>query len=97
MEVNETLVVTFLVIVILILIFSKISIGSTTDESALIDQKIKAMENKIISNTAISSGSVTPTQSFDPRSNDLLSPEFKKQLDVIQDKFYYDNCRKNKL
>ena len=97
MEVNETLVVTFLVIVILILIFSKISIGTTTDETALIDQKIKAMENKIISSTAVGSGSVTNTQPFDPRSSDLLSSDFKKQLDEIQDKFYYDNCRKSKL
>ena len=91
MEVSETLVVTFLVMVILILIFSKISIGSTTDESTLIDQKIKAMENKIVNNTPVKS------QPFDIRSSSLLSPEFKKQFDEIQDKFYYDNCRKNKL
>ena len=96
MQVNETIVVTFLVIVILILIFSKISIGTTTDESALIDQKIKAMENKLVSSNVMTATSNTNTP-FDPKSSNLLSSEFKKQLDEIQNKFYYDNCRKNKL
>jgi hypothetical protein len=96
MQVNETLVVTFLVIVILILIFSKISIGTTTDESSLIDQKIKEMENKLTSSNVMNTTKNTNTP-FDARSSDLLSSEFKKQLDEIQNKFYYDNCRKNKL
>jgi len=84
------------VIVILILIFSKISIGTTTDESSLIDQKIKEMENKLTSSNVMNTTKNTNTP-FDARSSDLLSSEFKKQLDEIQNKFYYDNCRKNKL
>ena len=95
MEVNTTIIVTILIIVIIVLIFSKISIGMSTDESAVIDQKIKAMENKLVSSK--SSNSYVTSTPFDPRTSDVLSSDFKKQLDEIQNKFYYDNCRLNKL
>jgi hypothetical protein len=94
MEVNTTIIVTILVIIIIILIFSKISIGMSNDESTVIDQKIKAMENKITSGSSNNQNTKSP---FNPRTNDLLSTEFKKQLDEIQSKFYYDNCRVNKF
>jgi hypothetical protein len=90
MEINETLVISFLVVVILILIFSKISIGNS-DESTIIDEKLRQIENKLIV-----SRSTNPPK-FDPKSNELLSPEFKKQLDEIESKFYYNNCGGKKL
>ena len=95
MEINEKIIVTVLVIIIIILIFSRISIGMSTDETTIIDQKIKAMENKLVSSK--SSNSSTTSAPFDPRTSDVLSSDFKKQLDEIQNKFYYDNCRRNKL
>lgn len=91
MEINETLVITFLVVVILILIFSKITIG-TGDESSVIENKLTQMENKL----AVASKNVNPTK-FDPKGSELLSPEFKKQLDEIENKFYYNNCSGKKL
>jgi hypothetical protein len=67
----------------------------SNDESIVIDQKIKAMENKITSSRTSNIQTTQPP--FNPRTNDLLSTEFKKQLDEIQSKFYYDNCRVNKF
>ena len=90
MEINETLVISFLVVVILILLFSKITIGSG-DESTIIEDKLKQMENKLI---VARNGNTTK---FDPRGSELLSPEFKKQLDEIESKFYYNNCSGKKL
>ena len=90
MEINETLVISFLVVVILILIFSKITIGSG-DESTIIEDKLKQMENKLIAARNVN------TTKFDPRGSELLSPEFKKQLDEIESKFYYNNCSGKKL
>ena len=34
---------------------------------------------------------------FDPKNSGLLSNDFKKQLDEIENKFYYDNCRNKKI
>jgi hypothetical protein len=92
MEINETLVITFLVVVILILIFSKITIGTGGDESSVIENKLTQMENKL----AVASKNVNSPK-FDPKGSELLSPEFKKQLDEIENKFYYNNCSGKKL
>ncbi len=104
MELNESIILGFLVIVILILIFSKISIGTTTDESALIAQELKKIEDKLITSrtptTSISTNSVsnsTTSTAFDLSKSELLSPEFKKQYDDLQNRFYYDNCRYSRL
>ncbi len=104
MELNESIILGFLIIVILILIFSKISIGSTTDESALIAEELKRIEERLIKPTnavtSIPTNSVsntTTSTSFDLRNSELLSPEFKKQYDDLQNRFYYDNCRYSRL
>jgi hypothetical protein len=90
MEINETLTISFLIVVILILIFSKITIG-TGEESSVIENKLKQMENKLIAAKSVNS------TKFDPKGSELLSPEFKKQLDEIESKFYYNNCGTKKL
>jgi hypothetical protein len=91
MQINETLVITFLVIVILILIFSKITIGSGDNESTVIENKLKQMEDKLVAAKNVNS------TKFDPKGSELLSPEFKKQLDEIESKFYYNNCGGKKI
>ena len=104
MELNESIILGFLVIVILILIFSKISIGTTTDESALIAKELKKIEDKLMTSkkptTSIPTNSVSNTTTstgFDLNKSELLSPEFKKQYDDLQNRFYYDNCRYSRL
>jgi len=104
MELNQKIIIGFLVIVILILIFSKISIGFSGDQTNLINDQLQQLQNKIenagklnpTNTTSGSSGSYGPS-GFDPKNSGLLSNDFKKQLDEIENKFYYDNCRNKKL
>lgn len=99
MELNQKIVIGFLVIVILILIFSKISIGFSGDQTNLINDQLQQLQNKIEN-----AGKINPTNTissmpsgFDPKNSGLLSNDFKKQLDEIENKFYYDNCRNKKI
>ena len=101
MELNQKIVIGFLVIVILILIFSKISIGFSGDQTNLINDQLQQLQNKIEN-----AGKLNPTNTtlgssgsygFDAKNSGLLSNDFKKQLDEIENKFYYDNCRNKKL
>jgi hypothetical protein len=103
MELNQKIVIAFLVIVILILIFSKISVGFSGDQTNLINDQLQKLQNKIenagklnTTDTTTSSMSSMPS-GFDPKNSGLLSNDFKKQLDEIENKFYYDNCRNKKL
>jgi len=103
MDQKESIILGFLVIVILVLIFSKITIGSTTDETTLIANELKKIENKMAaanptvpSNNTNISNTQTST-SFNLKNSELLSPEFKKQYDELQNRFYYDNCRYSRL
>lgn len=100
MELNQKIVIGFLVIVILILIFSKISVGFSGDQTNLINDQLQQLQNKIEN-----AGKLNPTNTttssmpsgFDPKNSGLLSNDFKKQLDEIENKFYYDNCRNKKI
>jgi hypothetical protein len=90
MEFNESLVISFLVLVIIILIFSKITIGSENDESQYLDKKLSQLEEKLkVTN-------IPTQQSQQTSDNSLLPDEFKKQLEEMENRFYYDNCRYNK-
>jgi hypothetical protein len=96
MEFNETLVISFLVLVIIILIFSKITIGSDGDESKYLDNKLSQIEEKLKDKIQGNKPTKQPGQKIDDADNNLLSDEFKKQLQEMENRFYYDNCRYNK-
>ena len=96
MEFNETLVISFLVLVIIILIFSKITIGSDGDESKYLDNKLSQIEEKLKDKIQGNKPTKQPGQKIDEVDNNLLSDEFKKQLQEMENRFYYDNCRYNK-
>ncbi len=99
MELNQKIVIGFLVIVILILIFSKISVGFSGDQTNLINDQLQKLQNKIENVGKLDSTNPTSTMpsGYDPKNSGLLSNDFKKQLDEIENKFYYDNCRNKKL
>lgn len=99
MELNQKIVVGFLVIVILILIFSKISVGFSGDQTNLINDQLQQLQNKIENVGKLNPTNITSSipSGFDPKNSGLLSNDFKKQLDEIENKFYYDNCRNKKL
>ena len=96
MEFNETLVISFLVLVIIILIFSKITIGSDGDESKYLDNKLSQIEEKLKEKIQGNKPTKQPGQKIDEVDNNLLTDEFKKQLQEMENRFYYDNCRYNK-
>jgi hypothetical protein len=90
MELNEHIVISFLLVVIVILIFSKISIStglmsdSTSTEQSPSETptqpaKINIQQSKMSS-------------SFEPQNSDLLSDDFKKQLNDLNNQFYTNVC-----
>ena len=86
MELNESLIITFLLIVIVILIFSNITVSlgdsSSTNESTNSNQP---------GNTK------SPVATKRPKlynvNSDLLSNDVKKQLNTLNNQFYFNDCR----
>ena len=97
MELNQKIIIGFLVIVILILIFSKISVGFSGDQTNLINDQLQQLQNKIENVGKLNTTNTLGPSGFDLKNSGLLSNDFKKQLDEIENKFYYDNCRNKKL
>lgn len=102
MEFNETIVISFLVVVIIILIFSKISVGSDSDESEYINDQFNKLQAKLMPTKAPNEFKNDDDYSFSDNDSkfkddeELLTEEFKKQLKEMENRFYYDNCRYNK-
>jgi uncharacterized membrane protein YhiD involved in acid resistance len=103
MELNETIVIGFLVVVILILIFSKISVKLNSDnndsdssksKNDYNDKRTKRMNNN--RNNANNDNNNTKSSDYDLKTSGLLSNDFKKQLDEIENKFYTSSCSINK-
>lgn len=93
MELNEHIVISFLLVVIVILIFSKLSIstGSLGDSSDSSDSSEPIETAKPTQNIPIMQATInTP---FDPMSNSSLSDDFKKQLMALDNQFYTNVCR----
>ncbi len=91
MELNETLIITFLVFVIIILIFSKISISlgnsSNYDDTLNLQSQQQSQKSQQYQNIISS-----PTYNNN-NMNDLLSNDVKKQLDALENQFYFNDCR----
>jgi hypothetical protein len=87
MELNESLIITFLLIVIVILIFSNItvSLGNSSDTNNQPDNKNRSGNIK------------KPVATERPKlykvNNDLLSDDVKKQLNTLNNQFYFNDCR----
>jgi hypothetical protein len=83
MELNESLIITFLLIVIVVLIFSNISVslGDSSDSN----------------NQNQPSNTKAPVATERPKlykvDNDLLSNDVKKQLNTLNNQFYFNDCR----
>lgn len=96
MELNESMIISFLVIVIIILIFSKINIGSDLDESSYLDEKLDQLEKKLKSEQPTPKVQSNSGSDDLPMDESLLSDDFRKQLREMENRFYYDNCRLDK-
>ncbi len=90
MEIKESVVIGFLLIVIIILIFSNISVtlGSSDDTSSSNGKSGSG-------NTPGPTNKITtpaPTK-FDPQNSDLLSNDVKKQLKELDNMYYTNVCK----
>jgi hypothetical protein len=100
MELTNTLVISFLVAIILLLLFSKITIQYNTPEQSrptqIVNQKQK--NNSTPKPTEIIASQ--PTE-FNPNPFENLKPdeympeELKQQIKELEDRFYYNDCGKN--
>jgi hypothetical protein len=87
MEIKESVVIGFLLVVIIILIFSNISVsfGASEDDSN---------SNGTSGKTAMPTNKITPGPTkFDPIKSDLLSNDIKKQLKELDAMYYSSTCK----
>ncbi len=88
MEIKESVVIGFLLVVIIILIFSNISVsfGATEDNASSNGTagKTPSPTNKI--------STPAPTK-FDPLKSDLISNDVKKQLKELDTMYYTNVCK----
>jgi hypothetical protein len=82
MELNESLIITFLLIVIVILIFSNISV-SLGDSSSTTENQPGNTKSPV---------ATEPPKLYNV-SSDLLSNDVKKQLNTLNNQFYFNDCR----
>jgi hypothetical protein len=83
MELNESLIITFLLIVIVVLIFSNItvSLGNSSDNNNQ-NQPSKTKKPVVMNRPKLYNV-----------NNDLISNDVKKQLNTLNNQFYFNDCR----
>lgn len=89
MELNEHIIISFLLVVIVILIFSKISISTGTNDST--EEDIPTQSPTQTAKIITQPPAYSP---FDPQSSELLTEDVKKQLSDLNNQFYTNICRK---
>jgi hypothetical protein len=100
MELTNTLVISFLVAIILLLLFSKITVQYNTPEETSLTQRIvsKQKNNSIPKPTEIISSQPTefnPNPFENLRKDEYMPDELKQQIKDLEDRFYYNDCGKN--
>ena len=89
MELNEHIIISFLLVVIVILIFSKISISTGSSDSTEEDVPTQAPTQPAKNITQ-----PPPYSPFNPQNSELLSEDVKKQLNDLNNQFYTNICSK---
>jgi hypothetical protein len=93
MELNNSIIIVFLLAVIVILIFSNISVSMGNPDYPLNQQMYQQMYqpgtqqiNQLPTQTPVSS-------TYNRKNDELLSNDVKKQLNILQNQFYLNNCK----
>ncbi len=88
MEINEYVIITILIVIIIILIFSNITVSMGDSDTK--PQNITTMNN------ILPTPSITRSVSYlnHRSSDDLLSNDVKKQLNILENQFYLNTCKK---
>jgi hypothetical protein len=89
MQINEYVVITILIVIIIILIFSNITVSMGESENKQID--VSRVNN------ILPTPSITRSVSYlnhNIETQDLLSNDVKKQLNILENQFYLNTCKK---
>jgi len=88
MQINEYVVITILLVIIIILIFSNITVSMGDSENKQIDI--------LRANNILPTPSITRSVSYinSTQNSDLLSNDVKKQLNILENQFYLNTCKK---
>jgi len=98
MELTNTLVISFLVAIILLLLFSKITIQYNTPERLIPIITPINKNNSIPKPTEIIASQPTefnPNPFENLRKDEYMPEELKQQIKDLEDRFYYNDCGKN--
>jgi hypothetical protein len=87
MQIDEYVVITILLVIIIILIFSNITVSMGDYENKQFDV------SKV--NNILPTPSITRSASYvNIQTEDLLSNDVKKQLNILEKQFYLNTCKK---
>jgi len=98
MELTNMLVISFLVAIILLLLFSKITIQYNTPERLIPTITPINKNNSIPKPTEIIASQPTefnPNPFENLRKDEYMPEELKQQIKDLEDRFYYNDCGKN--
>jgi len=98
MELTNMLVISFLVAIILLLLFSKITIQYNTPERLIPIITPINKNNSIPKPTEIIASQPTefnPNPFENLRKDEYMPEELKQQIKDLEDRFYYNDCGKN--
>ena len=98
MEINANVIISLLFVSILILLFSKISVsvGSNDNTNTISPTRPVISKLNITNNHSISNSSRPLTLAEAnrlPPKDDYMSNSLRQQLNDLENKFYYNNCR----
>lgn len=103
MDRTQSLVITFLIVIILLLLFSKITVQYHTPQPQESQQPVVANQKenntpKVNHPTEITASQPTefnPNPLANLEEDEYMPEELKKQIRELEDRFYYDDCGKN--
>jgi hypothetical protein len=101
MEINSNILIGLLFVAILVLLFSKVSVSLESDNSNTIPQYQRPVINRNgtknthpINQPLTSSRGVSLAESQGlPNKDAYMSNALRSQLNDLENKFYYNNCR----
>lgn len=100
MESSQSLVIAFLVVIILLLLFSKITVQYHTPQptQAVTNNISKKNNSKLPQPTEVVASQPTefnPNPFSDLKEDEYMPEELKQQIRELEDRFYYNDCGKN--
>lgn len=96
MEIDSKIIIGILLIGILILLFSNISVSYGNSNNDSIPNTRRKVNNNSQNNSQNKSQNNNITfaesQGF-PQKNDLMTNSLKEQIDQLENRYYYNNCK----